>query len=67
MNAITRIRPPAIDDDGRDGFDLTSFMRDNGILRIGRFEDNFNVYLTGDKFGCGKSVGEAFANARGER
>lgn len=66
VNAITKIRPPALADDGRDGFDLTTFMRDNDILRISRFDDNFNVYLTGDRFGCGKSVGEAFASARGQ-
>jgi hypothetical protein len=66
VTAITKIRPPAIVDDGRDGFDLTTFMQGNGILRIGRFDDNFNVYLTGDKMGCGKTVGEAFANARGQ-
>lgn len=66
MNAITRIRPPAIDDDGRDGFDLTSFMRDNGVLRIAQLGNNFSVYIAGDKMGCGKTVGEAFANARGQ-
>lgn len=68
MNAQVKIRPPAIVDDGRDGFDLTSFMRDNGILRIGRFDDSFNVYLTNDgtreRFGCGKSFDEAFDDAR---
>lgn len=65
MNAITKICPPAIADDGRDGFDLTSFMREQGILRIAQLGDNFSVYITGDRMGCGKTVGEAFANARG--
>jgi hypothetical protein len=66
VNAITKIRPPAIADDGHEGFDLTSFMRRNGVLRIAQLGDNFSVYITGDRMGCGKTVGEAFANARGQ-
>lgn len=66
MNAITKIRPPALaDEDERYSFDISAFMQRNGILRIGRHDENFNVYVTGDRMGCGKSFQEAFDNARG--
>lgn len=59
------IRPPDLPDVEGQAIDITTFMVSNGILRIGRFDDNFNVYVTGDKMGCGKSFDEAFDNARG--
>lgn len=65
MNQMTRIRPPDLPDEDGQAIDITSFMQANGILRIGRHDDNFNVYLAGDKFGGGKTFDEAFDNARG--
>jgi len=69
MNAHTALRPPDFPDTGYDGFDIGAFMVANGILRVGRHGDNFNVYMTNEgqceRFGCGKSFDEAFDNARG--
>lgn len=46
-------------------FDLTSYMERNGVLRIGRdaHHGTFNVYAVGNRFGSGRSVGEALRSA----
>lgn len=65
MNAQTKIRPPGIADLDGQAVALEEFMVAWGILRIGRHGDNFNVYVEGNKMGCGKHLDEALDSARG--
>lgn len=50
-----------------EAMNLTRIMRDNAILRIGRFtdagRDYFNVAMEGDVLGTGLSVEEAYQSA----
>jgi hypothetical protein len=59
VNAITRIRPPAIADDGCDGVSITELLQARGIIRVGQHGALWNVYLTGDRFAIGETVEDA--------
>lgn len=49
------------------GFDLTTFMKREGILKIADIgEGQFSVWLRGGRCGTGKSVGAALENARAQ-
>lgn len=66
MNKMTTIRPPDLPDVDGQAIAFEAFMLSHGILRVGRHGDNFNVYVEGNKMGCGKHLDEAFDNARGQ-
>lgn len=48
-------------------FDLTAFMKREGILRISDNGAGFSVYMRGDILGTGPTVGEAYENAAFQR
>lgn len=48
-------------------FDLSAFMRNEGILRISDNGAGFSVYMRGDILGTGVTVGEAYENAARQR
>ncbi len=48
-------------------FDLTAFMRREGILRIANNPHGFSVYIQGDILGTGETFAEAFDNACRQR
>lgn len=48
-------------------FDLTSFMRRHGVIRISDNGAGFSVYMRGDILGTGPTVGDAFDNAVDQR
>lgn len=66
MNAITKIRPPAISDDGREGFDLSALIRREGIRKIEDYGRTgmFLVELQDGRAGADLTVGEALAKAK---
>lgn len=45
------------------GFNLTTFMREHGIIRISDSGAGFSCYMRGDILGTGRTAGEAVENA----
>ena len=58
MNAVSKMEAPP-------DFDLSTFMRVHGVLRIARVGGNFTVAMEGDRLGTGQTVQEALESARG--
>lgn len=48
-------------------FNLTAFMKREGILRIARNPHGFSVYIEGDILGTGETVAEAYESAARQR
>lgn len=53
-----KIIPPDLADSGAE-IAITEWLQARGITRVGRHGDQWNVYLTGNRFACGKSVEDA--------
>lgn len=58
MNAIRQIRPPALADEGHE-ISITDWLNAAGIIRAGWNGQQWNVYLTGNRFATGESIEDA--------
>lgn len=65
MNAVSRIRPPDLPDTGHDHA-ITDWLNASGVIRAGWNGEQWNVYLTGNRFATGATVEEAVDSIGGE-
>jgi hypothetical protein len=65
VNAISKIRPPDLPDDGQET-SFTDWLNANGIIRAGWNGHQWNVNLRGGRFATGASIEEALISIGGE-
>lgn len=65
MNALSKIRPPDIADNDLDT-SFTDWLNSNGVIRAGWNGQQWNVYLTGNRFATGGTIEEALISIGAE-